>query len=250
MASGALWALPSLDAREGYYPGREHDYWLSGLFDAWRAKRSCLALAPQFGRGPRVVDLGAASGRVARHVPRVFETRECWAIDIDQRHIDWISTHLGGAGVRAVQIPPRPSLPLASGSVDLVTAFSVFTHIDSFETAWIAEIERVLSPGGVAYLSIHSERTWQDLNPEWALWSALLDRPAWSVHGKATRDLFASPMPAPRVSFTWQDHGDYRANVFYSTDYITHAWGSILPVKSILPREHDYQDVVVMQKKS
>ncbi|MEZ5881798.1 MAG: methyltransferase domain-containing protein [Nitratireductor sp.] len=46
---------------------------------------------------------------------------------------------------------------------DLVTAFSVFTHIDVFETAFVAEIRRILKPGGLACLTVLDNSTWTSL---------------------------------------------------------------------------------------
>ena len=34
-----------------------------------------------------------------------------------------------------------------------------------FELAWLAELRRVLVPGGFAYLTIHSEHTWRIYDP-------------------------------------------------------------------------------------
>src|SRR5215467_2678411 len=56
-------ALPTTQAREGYYDERHLEYWLSGYRDALRAvMTACLADKP----APRVLDFGGASGRVLR----------------------------------------------------------------------------------------------------------------------------------------------------------------------------------------
>ena len=67
-----------------------------------------------------------------------------------------------------------PHLPIEDGSTALVYGFSVFTHIDEFETAWLAEIRRILRPGGVAYLTINSDDTWKSLEPRMPLYRRLV----------------------------------------------------------------------------
>ncbi len=52
-----------------------------------------------------------------------------------------------------------PPLPLASASVDVLCAFSVFTHLSlQMHMEWIGEIRRVLRPGGMIFFTTHGER--------------------------------------------------------------------------------------------
>jgi hypothetical protein len=46
-----------------------------------------------------------------------------------------------------------------------VTAFSVFTHINEPEIAWLLELRRILKIGGIACNSVHDEATWQNPVP-------------------------------------------------------------------------------------
>ena len=55
----------------------------------------------------------------------------------------WCDQHFGPA-VRGVKVSQQAHFPLADRSISLCVGLSVFTHIDSFESAWLAEIERVL----------------------------------------------------------------------------------------------------------
>ena len=106
------------------------------------------------------LDFGCASGRVLRHFCAQSDIPNLWGIDINGRHIRWLNDYL----------PPRlkivhnnciPQLPIADDSFDVVSAFSVFTHIDTFETAWLAELYRVLKPDGLCYLTVHNDDTWK-----------------------------------------------------------------------------------------
>ena len=201
------------------------------------------------GKDPRsVVDLGGASGRVSRQFALEWPAAECWNFDINPQHVEWIAAHLRGTGIKAVNIEPSPALPLASGSIDLLVAFSVFTHIEHQDTAWIAEIARVLSPGGLAVITIHSERTWANLDPTWGIWQGLIENGSWSPHGKATPELFQQPMPSDRVVFHWSAAGSYNCNVFYRLERVLNAWGPILPIVETRVQAFGYQDAVIMRK--
>ena len=52
---------------------------------------------------------------------------------------------LGPTNLRIFQNTILPHLPIEDNSLSLVTAFSVFTHIDDLDLAWIAELRRILS---------------------------------------------------------------------------------------------------------
>ena len=55
-----------------------------------------------------------------------------------------------------------PPLPLPDAHFDVVTAFSVFTHIDELDSPWLLELRRILKPGGLLDATIHDETTWQN----------------------------------------------------------------------------------------
>src|SRR5258708_7051462 len=61
----------------------------------------------------------------------------------------------GGGWVRA----RRPPLDVADGSVDLIYGQSVLTHLTRATTlAWLAEVRRVMRPGGLAMLTFMDDR--------------------------------------------------------------------------------------------
>src|SRR5260370_41098567 len=80
--------------------------------------------------------------------------------DINHYSIGFVRCYLPPKiiGLHNVVFPP---LPLPDNSVDFVTANSVFTHIDHFEEALLMEISRILRPGGAAFLTFHSEHTFE-----------------------------------------------------------------------------------------
>jgi SAM-dependent methyltransferase len=244
-AAADRWPIPHLDDREGYYVGNHGNYWASGLRDRANALAWFDRVSGDVPR--RVLELGAASGRVIRHFAAQDERCHAWATDIDGQHVEWIAEHLGDL-VTPLHTTALPILPLRDSSFDLVLAYSVFTHIDALETSWLAEVRRVLRPGGMALLTIHTERSWELLQPGLGLYHALLDL-APNIHEMhIDADVLAAPMPAPRVALSWPATADvYNSVVFHSRDHVTRRWGRLFDVVDIIDEASEYQAVVLLR---
>jgi len=191
--------------------------------------------------GFSIFDLGAASGRVLRHFLCQEEGLDLWSSDLNSRHVEWTHKFLGGR-IRAFQNHALPHLPLEDNSFDLVCAFSVFTHIDVFELPWLLELRRILKPGGLAYVTLHSDHTWSNMKEEHAIYQSLLSHPDFSPH------LLKSRMPQERMVYRWETDSSYRANVFHDEKYIRGTWGNYFQILDIIPAGHFYQDAVLLRK--
>lgn len=241
--------LPATGDREGYHGDRHLDYWLDGLAERGRIVSLVRRHGLELGPGSAVLDFGCATGRVLRHFVYQDEGLDVWGTDIRRSHVDWMHRHFPG-DLKAFQCTIVPHLPLADDSLDLVYALSVFTHIDEFEFSWLAELRRVLKPGGIAYLTIHSDMTWADMNPGWGVYRHLLEA-AGSIHDHdVTPEFLAGPMPGERVVLRWRHETVNNTNVFASCDYVRRTWGRFLDVLDIVQQGSGYQDVVVLRKRA
>ena len=164
--------LPTVEQREGYYGPNHFNYWASGLRDYCQLLEW---LEPNGVPRGTLLDIGCATGRLIRHAHAHTQTSfgEVIGCDINRAHVDWIGRYLP-LTIKAFQNTSVPVLPLPDASVDVVTAFSVFTHIECFDTTWLMELRRILRHGGVAWLTIHGERTWRDIGPTWPLYEFTL----------------------------------------------------------------------------
>ena len=95
-----------------------------------------------------LLDFGCGWGRITQVFLRDFEPENIVAIDVAP---DAIELFLGsGMDCRLQQVDPLPPMDLDDESVDLITAYSVFSHLaESVHLAWLEEFRRVLRPGGV-----------------------------------------------------------------------------------------------------
>jgi len=235
--------IPCPADREGYSPGFDGQYWMSGLADHLKIVRAATGHGVAINR---YFDFGCASGRVIRHFCAQTDVAEIWGSDINQRHIRWLYEHLP-ARVKPVFNHCIPTLPIPDNYLDLVSAFSVFTHIDTFETAWLAELRRILRPGGIAYLTVHNEDTWSILreeidNPKNRLIQSIL-----SVDPEFAERI-KEEMPDCRTIYRHTVQGPYRAQVFHSNNYLKKVWGRFFDLLEILPAHHVRQTVVVLRK--
>lgn len=231
--------LPDTKDREGYYGPHHFSYWASGLRDA----SNMMFAAERLGvKVSSYLDFGCSSGRVIRHFAHQHPEIETFGCDINRSHIVWLQDHLP-ASLMVFQNHSVPNLPLPDASLDLVSAFSVFTHIEAMETAWLMELRRVLKPGGLAWVTVHSQKTWEDMTPGWPLWNALKNHPKF-------KELDPSqPMPEERMVFRWKTDRSYSSNVFYSFDYMKEKWGRYFEFAEIHRRLPVFQDVLVLRKR-
>lgn len=239
--------IPVTEDREGYYGDFHYDWWLSGLYDYLAVKQTLTRFGGSLKPGDAVFELGCASGRVLRHFACQARDIDIWGADINLRHVEWIRNYLP-EHIRVFQNTALPHLPIDDKSISLVMAFSVFTHIDELELAWLAELRRVLKPGGFAYLTIHSEHTWSSMRPGLSAFEYLMAVRERVADYAVSEELFQSSMPAEKVVFSWENAANYNSSVFHQSKYIRSTWSRFFTVKDILEAAHNYQDVVVLQR--
>jgi len=236
--------IPIPPDRERYFPRHDEKYWLFGLADYLKVMQTA---AKHKLRSNSVLDFGCASGRVLRHFAAQTDIKNIWGSDINRRHIRWLYEHMP-MNVRPVFNHCIPSLPIPDASIDVITAFSVFTHIDAFEIHWLAELSRILSDDGICYFTVHNEDTWESLaedqnNPDNRLLTSLIN-----IAPEVTEQL-AGPLPGDRLVYRFAEQGPYRAQVFLSNKHLERVWGRFFSIQEIIPRHHQRQTVVVLKKR-
>lgn len=242
MAKRDSFPIPSSNDREGYSKGHDGDYWLSGLRHYHLTMQAARKHDVEVNR---LLEIGCASGRALRHFAIQSEIDEVWGTDINHRHIRWLNENMP-SHVRPIALPALPKLPAEDNYFDLITAYSVFTHIDIFETAFLAEIRRILKPDGLAYLTAHTESTWE------AVRKKHIEEPEAENHfSRAIPDFskcIKEPFPHGLTRFRRKETGPYRGLAFHSTDHIENVWGRFFDIKEIIPLGHSQQTVVIAKK--
>ena len=186
-----------------------------------------------------VLDFGAGIGRLLCH----FSDRcaSLKATDVDEvvmshlrREFPRIGCHVNG------QDPPLPS---PDGSFDTVFSFSVWTHLSADDQiSWLQEMRRVLRPGGLALISIHTEASVGEemkLRAEW--------REAW-LPGLQRDGFYFTSLSATGIAPT-QAPSRYGYAV-QTEEQVRRVWGKlfeVVEVSELVFRRH--QTLVVLRKR-
>jgi SAM-dependent methyltransferase len=162
-------------------PGRLMHLVAASRDDAWfleggrLAASGMMAILARNGIAPErlgaILDFGCGAGRVLRHWKGLY-----WGNGTDQggptlhgtdynpELVAWCAANLPFAECRVNHLVGGLDYPDAT--FDLVYAFSVFTHLTAERQAfWIAELSRVLIPGGSLFLTTHGEHYLSRLSP-------------------------------------------------------------------------------------
>ena len=111
-----------------------------------------------------LLDFGCGCGRVIRNW-HGLDGVEVHGADYNERLVEWCAANLGFARFAVNGL--RPPLPYEDGSFGLVYALSVLTHLPAgLQDAWLAELRRVLAPGGLLLVSTHGAAYRERLAPD------------------------------------------------------------------------------------
>lgn len=172
----------------------------------------------------RILDFGSGLGRVIFHLLDRARDARIVGFDIDPMMVEWSALLIAQARVRFVST----TLDLPDGNFDLITAVSVFTHLDVTTDFWLSEIRRLLAPNGCAFITYQDDILFREMQGEGHIPVAagLTDK---FVTGQGSAE------------------GGAAMGTFYTTPY----WQSVLEkffvVKSIRPRGlFNHQSIAVV----
>lgn len=174
---------------------------MRGAADFYRILDETLADHPA--AGGRLLDFGAGWGRITRLLLRSLPPEAIIAVDVDERLVDAGNAML--PGIDFLQIQSGRALPFQDGSFSTVIANSVFSHLsEEAHHFYLAEIARVLQPGGVFVGTTVSSRLYRQwLEQEaYRAWITRLLGPSDAVQEALARgDLVYA------ASGRWPDYG-------------------------------------------
>ncbi len=123
-----------------------------------------------------LLDIGCGTGFVISLLAETFD--EIHGLDPTSAMLEKVDTSKGNITLHE---GVAEDLPFPDGSFDLVTAYSVLHHLADHRPV-LAEVFRVLRPGGVFYV---------DLEPNRAYWSAVADAETRSQQGTELDEIVA-----------------------------------------------------------
>ena len=128
-------------------------YLETGYFEVHRI----FQILDHFGINPRTIgsvyELGCGTARLLRHF-RCIEGVRLVGSDVNPEMVEWCQANLTGMEFYHNELSP-PLEFAEDNSFDLMLASSVFTHIPlETQELWLAEMQRVLRPGGIFICSV------------------------------------------------------------------------------------------------
>jgi SAM-dependent methyltransferase len=102
----------------------------------------------------RLLDFGCGWGRILRFFLKDCRADHLLGVDVDARLVDVCRSTFPYA--RFDQVSPAPPTTLGAASFDVITAYSVFSHLaEDVSLAWVEELSRLLTPGGLLFVTTH-----------------------------------------------------------------------------------------------
>ncbi len=116
--------------------------------------------------GKALLDWGCGPGRVVRHFPGLLQGRHTiYGCDYNPAYIGWCSKNL--LDISFVKNELVPPTSFAGDSFDGIYGLSVITHLSAKNHfAWIAELRRILKPGGLLLITCQGSQFKEKLLPE------------------------------------------------------------------------------------
>ena len=191
-----------------------------------------------------IYDFGCGSGRVLTRLGSADGARLAGS-DVDDEAVGWLDANYPGVDARPNgQAPPSP---FAARSFDLVYSISVFTHLDEpSQLAWLAELQRVLRPDGLAILTTHGPVLYEAFRSGRRPGMTPAQHAALRARGPLDLEGFVFS-PEPRWG-AWRHRGiesSYGLS-FHAHAYIRERWGELLEIVDIAPASINWrQDAVV-----
>lgn len=125
-------------------------------FAEYKVRDIANLVAAQFNLKPsRILDFGAGIGTSVPPLRKYFPSAALTCLDVSQKSLEIGRSRFPGEA--EFQLFDGKTVPLANNSIDLVFVACVFHHIPHSEhVGLLAELRRVISPGGALFLYEHN----------------------------------------------------------------------------------------------
>lgn len=215
-------------------------------------KQYALELGVTLSPDTRILDFGCGWGRIMRFFLKDVGEDNLYGVDVNPEMIDTClkSMKYGTYGV----VNPLPPLEFQPGSLDIIYAYSVFSHLaEPVHLKWIEEFSRILKPGGIIVVTTQA-RSFIEFCKE------LRGR----THESAWHNMLAGLFQDTEAALAAYDSGKFiycatgggpaLPNSFYGEAlipraYVMEEWTRFLTFKDFLDDRNRFQQaVIVMQK--
>ncbi len=229
--------IPPPMCRPGYSPDDDEKYLEWGKYDH---DRIMTLIEQHHGIQDHmsILDWGCSSGRVLRHFIKEQE-KYYWQLngtDIQAFLVEWMRRYFPN-DIKVMTGSTFPHLPFKDSSLDVIYGISVFTHTKYLWDFWLAELSRVLKPGGLCIQTVQCEFAWDFYHTNKELdWVKDNHPPSMLEKPEIDTDFFF--YGNPEVSQT-----------FYKEEIIKKYWNRYMTVLELLPppEKFSFQNWIVLK---
>ncbi len=150
------WAEPPASLMRRTIAGDQTEfYWLFGL-QSFSQYYKNIQRHSDIKQAQRLLDWGCGCGRITRFFSKHIGHLEVHGCDIDREQIEWCTANLPKA--QFALLSPFPPTTYANDMFDIVTSWSVLTHLRrDVQLDWLKEMRRIIAPGGLFLASVSGE---------------------------------------------------------------------------------------------
>lgn len=196
--------------------------------------------------GP-ILDFGCGYGRMIRFYLNDLSSDQLYGVDTDSNILNELrKSNVPGTFSR---IDSMGSLPLPDGHFGTIYAYSVFTHLpEDVQSHWLAEIGRVLKPGGVFVATVESPRVFNYFlstdysDPSLHSWIA------GNARRLQTEPQFASDFRSKGFSFLPGGTPHY-GDAFMTHEYVRSHWNRWFEIEEFQDDGQNFFQAVVIGKR-
>ena len=213
-------------------------------------KSVCAQHGRAIGPGTAILDFGVGWGRILRFFLKDVDPETLHGVDVEATYLQ--AARDSGVPGHLHQIDPFGRLPQVDNSLDIVYAYSVFTHLpERVQDHWLPEIERVLKPGGLFIATVEP--------PRFLDYFATLDAERPDLHAWQTltaRKVQKDPTLRPRLQahgFVYIPFTENKDEVFgdcvITSSYAHEHWGKHFEILDWLDDEKRFWQALVVARK-
>ncbi len=238
--------------------GMTGSFGVAGITQAYVFYSSLMAIAREAGLSlshfSRILDFGCGYGRITRFFLKDVPYSSLYASDVSKHSLNTFNACFPSAIIPAQNVilnHPMPPLPFPDCYFELITAFSVFSHLsENAALQWFAEFYRILKPGAVLAITLR-----QTLYMESVLALPYTKRSTYqNVQMKGFGDLasLAKKFEHGEFIFAPTGGGDDLADSFYGEAIIPDTWlheklARFYKIKGLILSPSMFQTIVVLQ---
>lgn len=221
------------------YGATPEEYLATGTRDVNRMAEVLKGCGHTLAANATMLDFGCGGGRMLRHLSTVAPEGTFWGCDTESRAIAWAQAYLDPR-YRLFTNLREPHLPFAAGSLDLVYAGSVFSHLHDMAEFWLLELRRIVRPGGTLYLTFQDD-------------SSLAFIRAQGTAGARHyyQNLFVANNAEPLFQAEYQriviGRDKYSSQVFYKTAWLQTLLQGFFSSVQLVPNGYGWQTAAVLR---